>query len=78
MKDLTEVEKNPRTDDDVVSIVCNMIKNGQVDIEDEDDLDRSVHQHITKGTPKFTNLKNKILGEINGYEGVPKVFTADE
>lgn len=79
MKDLTEVEKNPRTDDDVVSIVCNMIKNGQVDIEDEDDLDRAlVHQHITKGTPKFTNVKNKILGEINGYEGVPKVFTADE
>jgi hypothetical protein len=84
----SNVEQVRRTFDDIVTTVCAMIMNKAikfntkvktVDAESEKELTEAlIALKQKKGTPKFKNLINTIVGETIGYSGVPKTFDTKE
>ena len=84
----SNVEQVRRTFDDIVTTVCAMIMNKAikfntkvktVDAESEKELTEAlIELKQKKGTPKFKNLINTIVGETIGYSGVPKTFDTKE
>ncbi len=80
----SNVAQVPRDNDDIVTIVCAMIKHKAikfntktktVDAESQKELnDALIALKQKKGTHKFKNLYNTIVGETIGYSGVPRTF----
>jgi|TARA_B100001093_G_scaffold461392_1_gene475800 hypothetical protein len=75
-EDKNKVDKEVRTEDDIISNILHCCRQGLVDVTNEEEIKTVlVHRGISRKSSKFLPMLRTIQRESGKYKGIPRVYT---